>query len=389
MTIAYYTQQLRDFLWVQPVWQETGGIFCSERPETKRLFAEQAPDVPFHALKTHYHWTIGRHVGEHRTGLKKKINRLRLSQVARELQPDVIVTTSNHRHAIRHDFIGRLLQGGSTFPNVRQVQAFHGVSSKNVKFNEWMAEYDLLLLPGKRERDKFAAMGVLDKTQYALIGHPKADRVLRGELTKQVAREKYFLPDRPTVLYAPTHGTLSSFFAWGLEICQAVPVDWNLIVKPHPSLATTSAREASGGETIDCIREYLQQRGERYGGTLWLPLEPDVMPLMAAADVLITDYSSVAEEFLIFDRPLIFCDHLALSSGRDRVQRDRGDWEPLFEVGARVTQMSTLPTAIAAELTSPQEHGDARRALRDYVFENLDGHSAERAAEAIKKIASQ
>src|SRR5690606_4237870 len=139
-------------------------------------------------------------------------------------------------------------------------QAFHGVSSKNVKFNPWMAEYDLLLLPGKRERDKFAAMGVLDRVRHALIGHPKADRVLRGELTKAKARALYDLPDRPTVLYAPTHGALSSFFAWGLEICRAVPPDCNLIVKPHPSLITTINAETAGRETIAAMREYLQQR---------------------------------------------------------------------------------------------------------------------------------
>jgi hypothetical protein len=209
MRAVYYTQNLRDLLWVQPIWQETGGTFCSELNETARRVHDFDASLPFDLLPTPDKLTIGRAAGSGRISLKRKTVRLRLAQVARQLKPDVIITTSNHRHAIRRDVRGALTQGFSTFPRVKQVQAFHGVSSKNVKFNPWMIEYDLLLLPGRRERDKFAAMGVLDKVEHALVGHPKADRVLRRELTRGAARAALGLQDRPTVLYAPTHGALS------------------------------------------------------------------------------------------------------------------------------------------------------------------------------------
>lgn len=368
MNAVYYAQHVRDYFWVQPIWEKTGGTFCSELPEIAPLFAQYAPGVPFQLLKTPRRLTIGRAIGNRKLTVKNKAQRLQLSQIARELQPDVIVTTSNHRHAMPKDSSRR----------IKQVQAFHGVSSKNVKFNPWMSEFDLLLLPGKRERDKFAALGVLDDTPYALIGHPKSDRVLRGELTKEIARAQYNLPDAPTILYAPTHGALSSFFDWGLKICQSVPADWNLLVKPHPVLATTTAAEGAGGEVIAQVKEYLQERG-----ALWLPLEPDVVPLMAAADALITDYSSVAEEFLVFNRPLIFADHLANATGRDRAQRDKGDWNELFAVGERVIEIEEMSDAILGVLQKPNEQGSARLKMRDFVFENLDGHCAARAAQAI------
>jgi hypothetical protein len=381
MNAVYYTQHLRDYLWVEPIWEETGGTFCSELREAPALFAEGAPDAPFVSLKTRRRWTLGRAIGDRRVHFKNKASRLMLAQVACELHPDVIVTTSNHRHAIRRDFWGGVGQGFRTYPGVKQVQAFHGVSSKNVKFNPWMAEYDLLLLPGKRERDKFAAMGVLDKVQHALIGHPKADRVLRGELTTSRARAHYGIADRPTVLYAPTHGALSSFFAWGLEICKAVPAGCNLIVKPHPSLVTTVNAETAGRETLAAVQEFLQERGG-----LWLPCEPDVMLPMAASDLLITDYSSVAEEYLVFDRPLIFADHLATATGRDRAQRDKGDWAELFIAGTQLTESGALSAALTRALEQPQEYAPQRRRLRDFVFENLDGQCAQRAAAAMRAL---
>lgn len=371
MNVVYYAQHVRDYFWVQPIWEETGGTFCSELPEIEPLFHEYAPGVPFQLLKTSRRLTVGRAIGNRKLTIKNKARRLQLGQIVRELKPDVIITTSNHRHAMPKDPSRR----------VKQVQAFHGVSSKNVKFNPWMADFDLLLLPGRRERDKFAALGVLDQTRYALIGHPKSDRVLRGEITREIARAKYGLPDKPTVLYAPTHGALSSFFHWGLQICQSVPESCNLIVKPHPVLATTTAAEGAGGEVIAEVQKYLEQRG-----ALWLPLEPDVVPLMAASDAMITDYSSVAEEYLVFDRPLVFADHLANAEGRDRAQRDKGDWNELFATGTRVTEASALPEAVEATLRNPDGKSNARRALRDYVFENLDGHCAQRAAAAIQSL---
>ena len=384
MNVVYYAQHVRDYFWVQPIWEETGGVFCSELPEIEPLFRQYAPEVPFHLLRTKRRFTIGRAIGNRKLTIKNKAQRLQLEQVARELAPDVIISTSNHRHAMTPELRGELFRAGKIKKKTKQVQAFHGVSSKNVKFNPWMSEFDLLLLPGKRERDKFAALGVLDNTRYALIGHPKSDRVLRGELTKEIARAKYNLPDKPTILYAPTHGALSSFFSWGLEICRSVPEDWNLIVKPHPVLATTTEAEGAGGAVISQVKNYLEKRG-----ALWLPLEPDVVPLMAASDALITDYSSVAEEFLVFDRPLIFADHLANASGRDRQQRDKGDWNELFAIGQRVTEIGAMPNAVAGVLQRPQEQHEARQKMRDFVFENLDGHCAARAAEAIRDVAIQ
>ncbi|MCS6858741.1 MAG: CDP-glycerol glycerophosphotransferase family protein [Abditibacteriales bacterium] len=381
MTVAYYTQHLRDLYWVKPIWEVTGGIFCSELAETGRLMQQHEPALPFRHIPTGIKLTLGRAAGEGSVRVKRKSVRLQLAQVARALKPDVIVTTSNHRHAIRRDFWGWLRQGFTTFPQVKQVQAFHGVSSKNVKFNPWMAEYDLLLLPGYRERDKFAELGILRHVRHALIGHPKADRVLRGELTREVARARLGLPDRPTVLYAPTHGALSSFYRWGLAVCGAVPDGCNLIVKPHPSLVTTIAAEGTGGAMLTAVTDYLRQRGG-----VWLPHDPDAMQAMAAADVLITDYSSVAEEYLIFDRPLVFADHLAHAMGRDRAHRDRGDWAGIFACGTVVTEKGALAEAISFSLEHPDAHGAARRAMRDYVFAYLDGRCAERAAEAIASL---
>ena len=392
MNVVYYTQNLRDLLWVLPLWQQSGGTFCSELPETAQLVREYDYSLPFVQLATRAKLTIGRNVATGKLAVKRKQQRLEIEQIARELRPDVVVSTSNHRHALSRERRAQLAKSDDYWQRFQQVQAFHGVSSKGVKFNSWMRDFDLLLLPGRREKLRFEQLfredRVLDVAQnapqMAMIGHPKADRFLRGEITRESARQQLGLDDKTTVLYAPTHGALSSFFAWGERLIDAIPTSCNLIVKPHPSLATTAHNEGASGD-LARIQKSLQNRG-----ALWLPHEPDVMPLMAASDVLITDYSSVAEEWLIFDKPMIFADHLATASGRDRAQRDKGDWSGIFSCGHVVTQIDDMTMAIAAalEATSSTRDGfaSARRRLRDEVFENLDGQSARRAVDAISDL---
>jgi CDP-glycerol glycerophosphotransferase (TagB/SpsB family) len=155
-------------------------------------------------------------------------------------------------------------------------------------------------------------------------------------------------------------------------------------LKPHPSLLVTIASDKAGAETVARVEEFVKQRGG-----LWLPFEPDVMPAMAASDLMITDYSSVAEEYLVFNRPLIFADHLAGSEGRDRAQRDKGDWDGIFGCGHVVTDPAEFSSAIENALRHPCEYSHQRETLRDYVFENLDGHCAQRAADAIRSLATE
>ena len=407
INIVYYTQNLRDLLWVLPIWRETGGTFCSELAITQKLVRDYDASLPFVHIPTKNKLTIGRDVATKKLSIKRKQKRLEIEQIARELRPDVVVTTSNHKHAIGRERRAQLAQTDIYWHSFKQVQAFHGVSSKGVKFNTWMRDFDLLLLPGRREKSKFETLFREDRVldvrenvaqnapQMALVGHPKADRILRGEITRESARRDLQLDHKPTVLYAPTHGALSSFFAWGEAIIDAIPTTCNLIVKPHPSLATTAHNEGASRD-VARLQKLLENRG-----ALWLPHAPDVMPLMAASDILITDYSSVAEEWLVFDRPMVFADHLANASGRDRAQRERGDWNGIFACGHVVTEIDDMTTAIFAALNEAlgatsstrcdgfsDGFSAARQQLRDEVFENLDGNCGRRAAAAIRALAA-
>lgn len=395
VTIAYYAANMQGLTWIKPVHDLTGGTLCTDREITAQQAREAFPDAAVRFFHPGTKWSVrgvrgadnmssAQNDKDHndkarRFKLERRPGHVSLAHIARELSPDVIVSTANLPHYIRRGGWAARRQGG-TFPHVRQAQIFHGISSKNNKFQTFMANYDLLLLAGDRDRERFAQIGVLDKTRWCLVGLPRSDRVARGEINRDATLRELGLPDRPTVLYAPTHGSLSSFFSWGQAVCEAVPETANLIIKPHPLIAQSVASGSASSATWDTVQTHVARREH----ARFLPRHADIQALMAAADVLVTDFSSAAEEFLAFNRPLVFANHLAAKG----YYQTRGEWDEIHRCGQVVTQVNDLTAAITRALHEPQQYAAQREQMRDRVFYKVDGHAAERAAAALHELAA-
>jgi hypothetical protein len=372
MTVAYYAVNIQGLTWVKPIHDLTGGALCTDREVTCQQAQAEFNGADVRCL------TPGKRLSV-RGGLRQSY--VSLARIARELRPDVVVTTANFPHYIRRDWWGALWQGGA-FPNVKQAQVFHGISSKHNKFQAFMAHYDLLLLVGERDKQRFENIGVLQKTRWRLIGLPRSDRIARGELNRDATlRELGLNVARPTVLYAPTHGSLSSFFRWGLSVCQAVSADCNLMVKPHPIIAQAVAASDVDGATWTAVQNYVAERGN----AVFLPSHSDIQELMVAADALVTDFSSAAEEFLIFNRPLVFANHLAEGG----YHLKRGEWDEIQSCGEVVNEERNLPAAIARALEHPEQFEPQRTRMRDDVFYRVDGQAAARAAAALRELSEE
>src|SRR4028119_1669677 len=76
MRAVSYTQNLRDLLWVQPIWQETSGTFCSELSETARHVHDFDATLPFELLPTPDKLTIGGAAGSGRISLNRTTPRV-------------------------------------------------------------------------------------------------------------------------------------------------------------------------------------------------------------------------------------------------------------------------------------------------------------------------
>ena len=122
-------------------------------------------------------------------------------------------------------------------------------------------------------------------------GYPRNDVVARSRSgTDPAGREELGIRTPHVVLYAPTwrDGALGApvlldvaAFAAGLG------PDWTVLVRGHAR--TMAERESALGERVLDVTRY-----------------PDVSPLLATADVLVTDYSSVMFDFSASGRPMVF-----------------------------------------------------------------------------------
>ncbi len=96
---------------------------------------------------------------------------------------------------------------------------------------------------------------------------------------------------------------------------------------------------------------------------------PDIIPLLQAATLLITDTSSVAYEFLILDRPII--------TYRAAVRADKG---------IDIDTAGALPAAIERALSRPEEQSAQRQRYLAELHPYRDKDSADRVISAIENV---
>jgi CDP-glycerol glycerophosphotransferase (TagB/SpsB family) len=107
----------------------------------------------------------------------------------------------------------------------------------------------------------------------------------------------------------------------------------------------------------------------------------DTIELMAAADIMISDYSSVGIEFLALDKPVIFADHLG------NVYSDPSLAEIYVrDAGYIVRDKTKFGQTINSALRNPDEKKELRKKYAKHFFGPMDGKAARRGANAIMSL---
>ena len=201
------------------------------------------------------------------------------------------------------DFLWMKLPRGA-----RRVQTFHGVAGKYRTVydspSNSMRDWDRLFFINKRRLQHFIDCGAIDENSEAarLIGMPKLDCLVDGSLVRdEILTSLGIDPSRRAVLYAPTWSAHSSVVSMGEELVKRLgEAGYAVIVKLHDRSRDALHHEHSGG--VDW-GERLEPLLQRYGGLL--ATGSNSSRYLPAADVMITDHSSVGFEYLLLDRPLI------------------------------------------------------------------------------------
>ncbi|MBL8766087.1 MAG: CDP-glycerol glycerophosphotransferase family protein [Planctomycetes bacterium] len=255
-----------------------------------------------------------------------------------------------------------------------KVQMFHGVSFKNCAVSDKTYAFDRLFLPGPYHRRRFLERGLYKDgdPRLVMIGLPKLDRLVDGSIDRfQVLAKLGADPTKKTVLYAPTGDEGNSLHRNGMDILETMlGQDVNFIVKPHDH----AMRDKSCG--IDWRAKLATWKHPR----LFVDLGSDVVPLLAAADILITDASSVAFEYTLLDRPIVFWDVPEIMNGKRAAQMDLSTWGR--KGGDIVDSRASLEKTVTRLLDDPSEKSELRQKIANDLFYK-PGTAAQRAVRRI------
>jgi len=266
----------------------------------------------------------------------------------------------------------------------RRVQTFHGVAGKYRTVydtpSQSMREWDRLFFINELRLRHFIECGAIDEGSEAacLIGMPKLDCLVDGSLK----RDELLLamgvdPLRRTVLYAPTWSPHSSVVSMGEELVRRLgEAGYAVIVKLHDR-----SRDL----------EYVNSGGVDWGARLE-PLLRQIDGVLAsgnnssqylpAADIMITDHSSVGFEYLLLDRPLIRIHVPELIAYTDI---EPTYVEMLANASTSVTNVDETLAAVARAFVDPGENSAQRIAIANKMFYK-PGTATDRAVKEIYEL---
>ncbi len=249
----------------------------------------------------------------------------------------------------------------------RRVQTFHGVAGKYRTVydspSQSMRDWDRLFFINKRRLQHFIDCGAIsaDSDAARLIGMPKLDCLVDGSLLRdEVLTSLGIDPSRRTILYAPTWSAHSSVVTMGEDLVQRLgEAGYALIVKLHDRSRDLQFVNSGGVDWGARLEPVLQ----RYGGVL--ATGSNSSRYLPAADVMITDHSSVGFEYLLLDRPLIRIHVPELIKNTDI---EPSYVELLAQASSSVNNVADVVNAVERSFAEPALKSGDRVAVANEMF---------------------
>lgn len=233
-----------------------------------------------------------------------------------------------------------------------KVQIFHGLGVEKPSHYEIRHFFDVYCTSGPFVTKQF--LKLQRKYKYFLVketGWPKIDHILN--YSTENLKDKYKIPkDKKVILFAPTH---SRKMQSAEELLPVIPKiicsDEIWLLKFHELMNKEIIEKITNSKNIRIIDDY------------------DITPYLHLANVLITDTSSVAYEFMSLDKPIV--------TYRTQSRKDKG---------IDIAQPSELRDAINRSLQKPQEFHQKRIEHIEEINPKIDGKISEKLIQTLQNI---
>lgn len=265
--------------------------------------------------------------------------------------------------------------------NLKIIHTRHGAGDRAIGFNRASADFDHVLVPGAKIRDRLVMEAGVKPESISIVGYPKFDLFAESR-----ASHPFVDSGRKVVLYNPhVSPHLSSWFTMGRQVLEwfAAHDEYQLIFAPHVMLF-----ERKFALSIDRLRVARPGRiDDRFLSAANIHVDigsraSTTMEYVNRADIYLGDVSSQVYEFLSRPRPCVF-----LNAHKFQWQDDPNflSWHcgPVIDDVAQL--QSALSTAQAEQAT---RYEPLQRDLLAYTFDIQPGRpSSGRAARAVATAA--
>ncbi len=260
------------------------------------------------------------------------------------------------------------------WPRALHLHLNHGESDKISMATNHAKIYDYVLVAGPAARRRYVDnLLAFDDSKLVEVGRPQLDLTFAPMLP---------VSTRVTVLYAPTWEgetpamNYTSLVAYGEQLVDSLVADGGcrVVYKPHPKLRTGSRAVAATHAEI-CRRLEEANVGLLPEDRHVVEMERPILGLFPTCDVLVSDVSSVALDWLYLrnEAPLWIAD-------------PRNDRAALVKASPLTSQTYILDGAVMPDVAAAvhksltnDELSDERRAARQFYFGDLQpGESTDR-----------
>ncbi len=279
----------------------------------------------------------------------------------------IIECNSNEIHKLKPCFDIFVVQ--TVFPQLFRLapkkiaMIQYGYAKEPHNYGAWRSLADLIMVYGSYAQERCSYFAPTES-----IGNPRFDRWHTPEFHEE-AKKKYTKdPNKSTILYLPTWGKLSSIDKFITPISKLASC-YNVLIKPHHNTLSIESQRKSN-MTNSGIDFY----GEK----------DDTLSLIAASDIVISDYSGAIFDAIFFEKPLILLDADQKTLNRERkIDPYSAELSMRSKLGTAVKSTSDLYKAIPDILKNNKTNTD--KALKNVFFDETK-NSRQKAINALLNL---
>ncbi len=280
---------------------------------------------------------------------------------------------------------GDVLKHPERYGDCIRVHVDHGVGIKTLRIRNIVRQKGYhyhVFLEGQYWYDYIRSLGWEDKANFYITGIPKLDQFFwKGYYDNDKLLQKLGLnPNKKTVLFAPSYKPSCIKFLKE-KITNLLP-EYYLIIKLHPY-------SWAGKYAPHSQHKFYEKLAKKNKEVFLIPKDDfDIYPYMYLADTMVSDTSSVINEFLALGKHGIIYvlpfEKLNHSDGMSVLSIDPKEW--LKGAFPHMFKPDDLLPAVESALNPTPEMKKKLVDYRSYFFSGLDGKSAERVKIKIDEI---